>query len=371
MHHDFVIGESFYEKRGKQIVTEGIDQGIIVHFTQERADAYWQDYLAHHADEKETLQEKKREEVMNDVGSYVALLDDYERFVVLRSDGASIYATRDLGCLAYRCTVRNPSVVMYEVGQEQADHFAKLFETAKKFTWHHMADGRERTFLHVYHGFYVNAETKKKLSSRDGASNVQALFAQATAHFLTKYDTTTTFTKEQAASTAEVLGRASVIINDVRKSRTASVYLDADIQKAVAGFEESGGPYLMYTLCRALSLIKKAAQDDTDLGNSIVHTSTDNKKTTQQENEDTLDDTMIDIVKKIADAPQILRKAADEHEPSLVVDYMYQLAQQFNTLYSAKKQITKSSAAMAITRSYAIVMKNLFAVLNIDALERM
>ncbi len=49
------------------------------------------------------------------MGSYVALLDKYERYVVMRSDGASIYATRDLGCLYYRCMNRDPETVMYEV----------------------------------------------------------------------------------------------------------------------------------------------------------------------------------------------------------------------------------------------------------------
>jgi arginyl-tRNA synthetase len=60
------------------------------------------------------------------------LLDNFERFVVLKSDKSSIYATRDLAAIKYRADNYNPDKIIYEVGQEQAEHFDKLFKSAKK-----------------------------------------------------------------------------------------------------------------------------------------------------------------------------------------------------------------------------------------------
>jgi arginyl-tRNA synthetase len=58
-------------------------------------------------------------------------LDNFERFVVLKGNQSSIYATRDIGAIKYRIEGFNPSKIVYVVGQEQKDHFEKLFEFTK------------------------------------------------------------------------------------------------------------------------------------------------------------------------------------------------------------------------------------------------
>lgn len=70
---------------------------------------------------------------MRDVWAYVIELDNFERFVVLKADKSSIYATRDLWAIKYRAETFSPSRIVYEVWQEQSEHFDKLFKSAKNF----------------------------------------------------------------------------------------------------------------------------------------------------------------------------------------------------------------------------------------------
>jgi arginyl-tRNA synthetase len=98
-------------------------------------------------DEK-TISEKEFEntkrEIENDIGSYVVMLDNFERFIVLKGNQSSIYATRDIGAINYRIQGFNPSKIVYVVGQEQKDHFDKLFAFTKTIS------DKKADFQHIY-----------------------------------------------------------------------------------------------------------------------------------------------------------------------------------------------------------------------------
>lgn len=358
VEHDYTIGESFYEKMWKEIVQEWIEKWIIVHFTQEQADVYFAEYVQAQPNTDEKVIENKRQEIYDDVGSFVALLDNFERYVVQRSDGASIYATRDLGCIAYRCKHWDPSVIMYEVGQEQADHFQKLFETARKFWRDVMGNGGKREFLHISHGFYVNKQNKKKLSSREWASNVTNLIASSESYFKNKYHSETSqFSEPEIDHIAQVLGKTSIIINDIRKWRMAPVLVDTNIQSTLEEFEKAGWAYLMYTLCRAKSVMAKSK---IEWNNSIA-------------SEKWLEILQADLIKLMLQYPNIIKRAVEQHEPSIIVDFVYELTSAYNTLYNDKSQwkIIENSTNQAITQWYVTILENAFRVFHIEPLERM
>ena len=366
--HDYTIGESFYEKIGRQCIEEGKKSGDIVTFTQDFADQYVKKFDKEFTEFKwvfdkndidiyQEQRNKKYTEMSADINAEVVLLDNRERFVVLRSDGGSIYATRDIWCLWFRTETRAPSLIMYEVGQEQEDHFQKLFETGEKLGRLTKKDGTKTQCLHIAHGFYVDASTKKKLSSRAGASNVHALIDATIAYFKEKYADSTDFTPEEIDHNARTLGIASIIINDLSKNRMDPVLVDPDLTKTIQWFEQSGGAYLIYTVCRAKSLLRKATvsfdQKFTDLQQA--------GRTQQQ----------IGLLQQLSELPTMLEKATIQHEPSLLVNYAYQLTQSFNTMYWATDRMIDDAVALKLTTCYIQVMTNVLRICNIEPLERM
>ena len=104
-------------------------------------------------------------------------------------------------------------------------------------------------FRFVYHGFYVDSVSKKKLSSRDGASNVKKLITEAIAYFEKKYEDSQ-FSPDEIKSIARKLAIGSIILND-------PVAISSDIQEACRTFEESGGAYILYSIARAKSILAK------------------------------------------------------------------------------------------------------------------
>ena len=114
--HDYLLGESFYAKKGADFVNDKLKTGEVVKFTQELADIEVKKVqLAFEANTiKKTVLEKLLEEIQADIGAYVIMLPSGARMVIMRADGATIYATRDLVSAKHRLEtwVRNkPSIL--------------------------------------------------------------------------------------------------------------------------------------------------------------------------------------------------------------------------------------------------------------------
>ena len=200
----------------------------------------------------EKQKNKLLEEIDRDLGSYVVPLKNHERYVILKGSEATIYATRDIATLAFRMETYQPSRIVYEVGQEQADHFNKLFESGR--TLGIVPESVELT--HVYHGFYVD-ESGKKLSSRDGASDIVSLITRSIEYFRMRYRDSTDFSESEKDHIARSLAVGSIVYNDIKKDKKSSVTMGKNFETMVKGFEESGGAYIVYTACRAKSILRK------------------------------------------------------------------------------------------------------------------
>jgi arginine--tRNA ligase len=111
-------------------------------------------------------------------------------------------------------------------------------------------------FRFVYHGFYVDSVSKKKLSSRDGASNVKKLITEAIAYFEKKYEDSQ-FSPDEIKSIARKLAIGSIILNDIKQDKKNPVAISSDIEEACRTFEESGGAYILYSIARAKSILAK------------------------------------------------------------------------------------------------------------------
>jgi arginyl-tRNA synthetase len=165
IHQEYLTGESLYAQSGKDFVMRQVEKGGVIFFDERHAREALAIVQAQQEAETITSEvfERKKQEIEADIGCYVVPIGNDERYVVLKKDGSTIYATRDLAALEHRISVFSPKKLVYEVGQEQQEHFDKLFRAARQLG---MVDS-DVGLLHIYHGFYVDEATKKKLSSRD------------------------------------------------------------------------------------------------------------------------------------------------------------------------------------------------------------
>lgn len=238
IHQDYLTGEGLYAQFGKELVMYEVEKGGIQFFDEILAKEAL-DQIGQERGESGITDEayaRAADEIKADTGCYVVPLENGERFVVLKRDGSTIYATRDLAALSHRFQVFEPSKMIYEVGQEQQEHFDKLFRSARRLGLVHA----ETELAHIYHGFYVDAATKKKLSSRDGASNIMKLLTDTVAYFRSKYDQDDSFSEAEKDRIAHTLGVGSIIFNDIKKDKKSSVPVSSDFGAMMQQFEESG-----------------------------------------------------------------------------------------------------------------------------------
>ena len=220
------------------------------------------DEMLEKGDITEADRAKRADLIRKDIGAVVVPLGDDERYVVRRADGLSIYATRDLGAIALRRRLFNPTDMIYVVGQEQKIHFSRLFKAAAVLG---IAPPDKVRFQHVYFGFYIDAHTKRKLSSRNSVANVNELLTRSIEHFRVKSAENRGLTQEELESTARQLAVGSVVFNDLKQDVKTSVDIDATaLDKTIAGFEKSGGAYVVYTACRARSILRVAEPPPVD-----------------------------------------------------------------------------------------------------------
>lgn len=351
-HLDYTIGESFYSDKWKNIVLAQQSKNVVF-FSQELADK--QIAIVKSNYERWSIDrnmfENIHKEIINDIGSYVIMLAEFERFVVLKWDGSSIYATRDIWAIDYRINTFAPSKIVYVVGQEQQDHFNKLFEFTKKL---HPED--QSDFLHIYFGFYVDEKDKKKLSSRQWASNVNNLLNWSIEYFKERYKDNNDFPEEEKNIIAQTLWVWSIIYNDIKKDKKMPILISWDIQKAIKGFEEAWWAYIIYSSCRAKSIIKKIDNklpNIEDIGNI------------------TLEWVEVEIIKKIIQFPEVIKQSCKEHNPSLIAEFLYNMSLTYNTYY-ANYQVLKwdNPYRLIITKSVAQVLDNGLKILHIKPLER-
>ena len=321
---DAVTGESAYVKEGAELVNQWLMEGRAV---IENGAAI----VRFGSDEKDVL-------------------------VVRRSDESTIYSTRDLAAIKFRMEAFNPTRIAYEVGQEQGDYFRRLFGTARFLR----LVEKETELLHVYHGFYVNAESKKKLSSREGAEGVTRLFDLSEKYFLEKYDRHEDMDLKSRKEAARLVALGSIIYHDIKKDRKLPVELSADISKTIEEFEMSGGAYIIYTAARARSIVRKFEGEFPKIDEVSL---------------DGLSNQELNLIKKMNELPKTVDRAEQFSEPSVVAEYLLRLAQDYNSYYEStpileKDGRVKSPHSLIITAAIARTLEVGLSICHIKIPDR-
>ncbi|MGO4939539.1 arginine--tRNA ligase [Fundicoccus sp. Sow4_D5] len=270
--------------------------------------------------------------------------------LIKKSDGATLYVTRDLAAANYRKENYDFAKNVYVVGNEQSAHFKQLKAVLTKL-------GREWADDIVHVPFGLITLDGKKLSTRKGKIVLLEEVLKEAVDLALEQITAKNPDLVNKEEVAHQVGVGAVIFHDLKTERMNSFDFNlADIVQ----FEGETGPYVQYTYARSKSIIRKYGKEITgDLANLTF---------------DLTDDYSWEIVKKLIDYPRIIENAIERFEPSQVAKYAVSLAQLFNKYYGNTRILEENDqldARLALVKAMTIVLKDALNLLGIEAPEEM
>ncbi|MGX7352003.1 arginyl-tRNA synthetase [Enterococcus canis] len=309
-------------------------------FDSYNGEAFYNDKMAgvvNLLEEKHLLQENQGAEIV-DLSAY-----DLNPALIRKSDGATLYMTRDLAAAIYRKETYQFAKSLYVVGNEQSIHFKQLKAVLKEmgFDW---ADD-------LYHvPFGLITQGGKKLSTRKGKivlleEVLNDAIAQAKEQIQAKNPTLA-----NQDTVAKQVGVGAVVFHDLKNDRLNN--FDFNLEEVVR-FEGETGPYVQYTHARSQSILRKAVwQADPQASYQLN------------------DPESWEVVKLLQAYPDVVQRAADKFEPSVIAKHAIHLAQAFNKYYANVKILVEDEqrdSRLALVAAVATLLKEDLRLLGIEA----
>ncbi len=275
--------------------------------------------------------------------------------VITKSDGSSLYITRDIATALYRKKEYNFHKSLYVVASQQDLHFAQLFKIVELMGYEWAKD-----CVHIQFGMV--SLTEGTLSTRKGRvvflEDVLNKAVESTKEIILEKGVVS----ENIDQVAKEVGIGAVIFNELAHNRIKDYVFDWD---KVLNFDGETGPYVQYTHARACSLINRADEN-------IV------KKANGLEGLDTSilgEGSAYDLLKLVYNLEGAIKEAADRYEPSVITRHIVKIAQGFNRFYNEERILSEDANETAAKLSLVIATKNAIrnglALLGIKAPERM
>ena len=318
-----LLGVEFDSLNGEAFYNDKMDEGVQI------------------LEDKGLLKESK--------GAIIVELDDVNLppAMIKKSDGATLYITRDIATAIYRARTYNFVKNIYAVGQEQSNHFRQLKAVLKKmgFDW-------SDDMVHVDFGLVT--KNRQKLSTRKGniillEPTLQEAISRAKAQIEEKNPEL-----ENKEEVAHAVGVGAVKFYDLKTDRRNGYDFDLE---AMVSFEGETGPYVQYAYARIQSILRKANfTPSTDATYSLS------------------DPESWEIIKLLQDFSRVVKRAAENYDPSLIAKYAINLAQAFNKYYAHTRILDESperESRLALSYSTAVVLKEALRLLGVDAPEKM
>ena len=318
-----LLGVEFDSLNGEAFYNDKMDEGIQI------------------LEDKGLLQESK--------GASIVDLEDFNLppAMIKKSDGATLYITRDIATAIYRARTYNFVKNVYVVGQEQANHFRQLKAVLKKmgFDW-------SDDMIHVDFGLVT--KNRQKLSTRKGnIILLEPTLLEAISRAKSQIEAKNPELENKDA-VARAVGVGAVKFYDLKTDRRNGYDFDLE---AMVSFEGETGPYIQYAYARIQSILRKANfQPDAEATYSLN------------------DPESWEIIKLLQDFGRVVKRAADNYEPSLIAKYAISLAQAFNKYYAHTRILDESperDSRLALSYSTAVVLKEALRLLGVEAPEKM
>ena len=254
--------------------------------------------------------------------------------IICKSNGSSIYATRDLAAILYRARTYDFDKCLYVVAYEQNLHFKQIFEVAKLLGLDQKyIDGLE----HVSYGM-VHLKSGK-MSTREGnVIKVEDLLKEAIerAGKILEEKNPNIENKEDIA---KKVGIGAIIFNDLSNSRIKDETFDWD---TILNFQGETGPYIQYMYVRTKSILD-GANNEIDSNEIDIN--------------NLLDEEAIDVIKDIYNFEDVLVSVTEKNEPYLLSKYLIDLSKNYSAFYNNHKILVEDKK-IANSRLYLTYMTN-------------
>ncbi|HEM2777715.1 TPA: arginine--tRNA ligase [Streptococcus suis] len=292
-------------------------------------------------EEKGLLQESK--------GARIVDLESYNLppALIMKTDGATLYITRDMATAMYRKRTYDFVKSIYVVGQEQINHFKQLKAVLKEMDFDWSDD-----MTHITFGLVT--KDKKKLSTRKGnIILLEPTLDEAVSRALTQIEAKNP-DLENKEEVAHAVGVGAVKFYDLKTDRDNGYDFDLE---AMVSFEGETGPYVQYAYARIQSILRKA---------NFVPSAENDYKLADAES--------WDIIKHIQNFSNVVERAGDKFDPSLIAKYAINLAQAFNKYYAHTRILDESperDSRLALAYATGLVLKEALRLLGVKAPEKM
>ena len=321
-----------------------IYEKLDVHFDSFNGEAFYNDKMDEGIqilEEKGLLQESKGAQIV-DLESY-----NLPPALIRKTDGATLYITRDIATAMYRKRTYDFVKSIYVVGQEQINHFKQLKAVLKEmgFDW-------SDDMTHVTFGLVT--KDKKKLSTRKGnIILLEPTLDEAILRALSQIEAKNP-NLENKEEVAHAVGVGAVKFFDLKTDRDNGYDFDLE---AMISFEGETGPYVQYAYARIQSILRKA---------NFVPSTENNYKLADAES--------WEIIKHIQNFSTVVERAGDKFDPSLIAKYAINLAQAFNKYYAHTRILDESperDSRLALAYATGVVLKEALRLLGVKAPEKM
>lgn len=280
--------------------------------------------------------------------------------IILKSDGASLYSTTDLATIVMRMQDYNPDTIIYLTDQRQSMHFVQVFRCARKTG----LVGPDVELTHIGFGT-MNGKDGKPFKTRDGGvMRLEYLLDEINEEMLKKITENQKekenldISEEEAKQTAKTVALAAVKYGDL--SNQASKDYCFDIERFTS-FEGNTGPYILYTIVRIKSILKKYTAKNSLPDAPILGAHSASEK---------------NLMLVLSRFNAMMENAYEEKAPHKICAYIYELANAFNGFYHETKILSEED--LKVQASYIgllVLTKNILEtcidVLGFSAPDRM
>ncbi len=292
---------------------------------------------------------RKKGLIVESQGAQVVDLQPYGMppCLLVKSDGSSLYATRDIAAAIWRKNEYNFDKCLYVVAYQQNLHFKQFFKVLELagFDW-------AKDLVHVAFGM-VSLEDGSMSTRKGNVVLLKDVIDKAVSKAREIISAKNPDLKDKD-EVAEQVGVGAVLFSALENSRIKDIVFSYD---RVLNFDGETSPYIQYTCARCNSILDKAG----DYKSSAVsgdYRALDNPETLR-------------LVKLIGAFPQAVKDAASKYEPSIISALLIDIAQAFNRFYIAHRvisdNIAEQNARLQVVEATATVLKRGLELLGIEA----
>ena len=272
--------------------------------------------------------------------------------IILKSDGASLYSTTDLATIVMRMQDYNPDAIIYLTDQRQSMHFVQVFRCARKTG----LVGPDVELTHIGFGT-MNGKDGKPFKTRDGGvMRLEYLLDEINEEMLKKITENQKekenldISEEEAKQTAKTVALAAVKYGDL--SNQASKDYCFDIERFTS-FEGNTGPYILYTIVRIKSILKKYTAKNSLPDAPILGAHSASEK---------------NLMLVLSRFNAMMENAYEEKAPHKICAYIYELANAFNGFYHETKILSEEDFKVQASYIGLLVLTKNILEICIDVL---